>query len=176
MTQEQDLNNGHGAEEKEPTHPDDNQPAHPKGDTSKRRTAVKKQEPSHKTPDILYAPPAHPSTRGRWLLIRDVTVFQAKLFIDGIRDIILSPLSLLAALAGILSKNGEARKYYDQVMRLGERTETWIDLFHHNKSDPSGLDRAITHLENDLRARYKQGGIAKTVKDKVDSAIDGDES
>ena len=35
---------------------------------------------------------------GRWTLIRDVAVFQVKLVFDGMRDVVLLPISLIAGI------------------------------------------------------------------------------
>lgn len=45
----------------------------------------------------------NPPTRGQ--LLRQILVFQFKLAMDGIRDVLLSPISVIAALAGILTNN-----------------------------------------------------------------------
>jgi len=45
----------------------------------------------------------NPPTRGQ--LLRQILVFQFKLAMDGIRDVLLSPISVIAALAGILSNH-----------------------------------------------------------------------
>ena len=40
-------------------------------------------------------------SQNRWLLIRDTLVFQAKMLLEGIRDLVLVPLTLLAAGLGL---------------------------------------------------------------------------
>ena len=41
----------------------------------------------------------------RWTLIRDVVVLQAKLVVDGFRDLLLVPASIIAALVSLVSSD-----------------------------------------------------------------------
>jgi hypothetical protein len=52
----------------------------------------------------------YPPTRGQ--LLRQVLVFQFKLAMDGIRDVLLSPISVIAALAGILTSHTDPSRYF----------------------------------------------------------------
>jgi len=45
----------------------------------------------------------NPKTRGQ--LLRQILVFQFKLAMDGLRDLLMSPISIAAALAGILTNH-----------------------------------------------------------------------
>lgn len=69
---------------------------------------------------------------------RDMMVFQAKLFVDGIKDVLMSPLSLLAGLAGILLSRGNPGAPLYELMRLGKRLERWINLFGAAATEESG--------------------------------------
>jgi hypothetical protein len=62
-------------------------------------------------------------------LVRDVALFQFKLLLDAARDIVLSPLSLGAALLDVLLSRVQAPRYFHAVLRIGERSEHWIDLW-----------------------------------------------
>jgi hypothetical protein len=62
----------------------------------------------------------------RWTLIRDLVAFQFKLVVDGLRDVLLSPLSLIVALLGL--SLGRRDWFYDLLV-LARRSERWIDLF-----------------------------------------------
>jgi hypothetical protein len=62
----------------------------------------------------------------RWTLLRDVFAFQIKLVIDGLRDVLLSPLSLIIALLGLAFGRHE---WFYELLVVGRRSERWIDLF-----------------------------------------------
>ena len=58
----------------------------------------------------------NPPTRGQ--LLRQILVFQFKLAMDGIRDVLLSPISVIAALAGILTNHPDPSRYFNQLLQL----------------------------------------------------------
>lgn len=70
--------------------------------------------------------PSYGTLPGRWGLLRDAAAFQVKLVVDGLRDVLLSPVSLIAAIAGLAL--GRHDWFYD-VLHVGRRSEKWIDLF-----------------------------------------------
>lgn len=105
--------------------------------------------------------PEYPS---RWQIVRDVSMFQLKLFLDGLKDVVLSPLSLVAALLGILGMSRHSRRALYTVMRMGRRYDDWVDLY--GRADPDKrlgtgeragkLDDYVDLAEkvvNDVRAR-----------------------
>ncbi|NHA14489.1 hypothetical protein [Thioalkalivibrio sp. XN279] len=92
----------------------------------------------------------------RFPVFRDVVVFQAKLLVDGLRDLLISPVSVLAALVDLLVPGNDGGKRFYAVVRFGRRTEEWINLFGaadtlDARQDPSGLDVVIADLEEMLR-------------------------
>ncbi len=117
----------------------------------------------------------------RWTLMRDVTVFQGKLVLDGLRDLLLSPISIAAALIGIIG-GGErpGRQFYD-LLYLGKRSEKWINLFgaashvsppSFDKEDSESVDALVDRLETVARRQYEKGGLTQNAKDAVDRALD----
>ncbi|HEY5647491.1 MAG TPA: hypothetical protein VIS76_16185 [Pseudomonadales bacterium] len=69
----------------------------------------------------------------RLQLVLDVFVFQFKLAADGIRDLILSPLSIISALLGLVAGGDDPHRYFRDLLRLGRRSELWINLFGYRK-------------------------------------------
>lgn len=67
-------------------------------------------------------------------LLRDVLVFQFKLAMDGLRDLILSPLSILLAIAGALTKPSNPAEYFQWLMKFGRKSDDFINLFNHNSA------------------------------------------
>lgn len=93
---------------------------------------------------------------GRGELIRRVIVFQFKLLLDGLRDLMLSPLSLLSAVAGLLLGGSDPAGPFRRVLALGRRTEGYIRLFDdpwQSRGD-AGLDEVLHTLERRLRDSY----------------------
>lgn len=79
--------------------------------------------------DSETVPDKLPTSRVRRKLLLDLVVFQVKLAADGIRDLILSPLSLLFAIAGLLVPGDDPGRYFYRLLRAGRRTDHWINLF-----------------------------------------------
>jgi hypothetical protein len=74
---------------------------------------------------IVTTPPELPKR----VLIRDLLIFQLKLWMDGLKDLLLAPLSVGAGVIDILrgpNKNGY-RLY--SVLRFGEKYDLWLNLF-----------------------------------------------
>lgn len=82
-------------------------------------------------------PETAPVHTARLQLVWDVLVFQLKLAADGLRDLLLSPLSLIAAVAGLVAGGDDPQRHFRRVLRLGRRSEAWINLFGHRRRGTS---------------------------------------
>ena len=122
-----------------------------------------------------------PETVDRWTLLRDLAVFQGKLLLDGLRDLVLSPISIAAAVIALL-RGGElpGRQFYD-LLYMGKRSEHWINLFGATArvSPPSfdqegseSVDALVERLETVARRQYEKGGLTQNAKHAVDRALD----
>lgn len=120
-------------------------------------------------------------TFDRWVLLRDVLAFQGKLLVDGAKDILLSPISIGAAILDFISGDENRGQNFYKVILLGRRTERWIGLFSAadhlddeatGKADPKGMDALVKRLEGVVVQEYERGGITTKTKDAVDNALD----
>jgi hypothetical protein len=67
--------------------------------------------------------------RGRRILIRDLLIFQLKLVLDALKDVLLIKLSIFAALFDVLfGRRGRPLLFYG-VLRLSERFDLWLNLY-----------------------------------------------
>ena len=121
-----------------------------------------------------------PDTRtARQTLIRDAAVFQVKLVLDGLRDLLLVPVSLVGAIMSLIdSKNGQPGPQFYDVLAYGKRTERWIDLFEALRDretsklpEDGSLDEVVNRMETYVIDEYKRGGITKQAKDRIDQAL-----
>ena len=62
-------------------------------------------------------------------LTRAVLLLQLKLLLDTVRDLALSPLSLAAAALDLLLSGRQSPRYFQLILRLGKRSDDWIDLW-----------------------------------------------
>jgi hypothetical protein len=120
----------------------------------------------------------------RWTLIRDLFVFQAKLLVDGLRDLLLVPASLVAGVWSLVSgdKDRPGPQFY-QLISLGKQSELWIDLFKAYEHAPedvrrehefaaSNLDKLVDRLESFVVDEYERGGVTAQAKERIDKALD----
>lgn len=95
-------------------------------------------------------------------LIRHAATLQIKLMVDGIRDAILIPVSLIAAFVGFLRGGDEPEREFQQVLKLGRRSERWINLFGHHgdpgeKHTAGSIDQILEQAEAAVVEQYKKG-------------------
>ena len=96
--------------------------------------------------------PVEETKHNHWQLIRDVLSFQLKLAMDGIRDLILSPVSIGSAVWGMIASPSNPGKYYYQLLKLGRRSDEWINLFGDVENYEEGQQSAdkYVHKAQDL--------------------------
>ena len=121
-------------------------------------------------------------SQSRLELIWDVLVFQAKLTVDGLRDLILVPISLVAAVIGLVAGGREPARFFEAVIRFGRRTEAWINLFGQHRSGGTADDlvaplqkRVMEEAQSNPVLRKAGTSINRSL-DKVDQAISARES
>ena len=110
-------------------------------------------------------------------LIREAAVLQLKLVADGFRDALLIPISLIAALIGVLRGGEDCDREFRDVIKLGRRSERWINLFGHHRpfgfGSPAGsMDRVLEQVETIVVEQYKKGKSAVEAREEVRKVIE----
>jgi hypothetical protein len=110
-------------------------------------------------------------------LLRDAAVLQLKLVADGFRDALLIPVSLVAALVGLIRGGEDCDTEFRRVIELGRRSERWINLFGRKRpldvAHPAGsMDRILEQVETIVVEQYKKGKSAAEAREAVRKAID----
>jgi hypothetical protein len=106
----------------------------------------------------------------RVALIRETALLQIKLLADGFRDAVLIPVSLIASLIGLLRGGDNPDREFRRVIKLGRRSERWINLFGHQrplgKPHPAdSLDNVLGRVESAIVKQYRKGQT--TAKDRA---------
>lgn len=101
-------------------------------------------------------------------LIRAVIVLQFKLLLGAMRDLILMPIAMAAALFDWLRLKDHEPRYFRQVMTLGERSDRWIDVWyanHDQKAEPrDNVDALLVSVEEAVRDRELGARRARVLK------------
>ena len=58
----------------------------------------------------------------RWTLIRDILVLQLKLILDGFRDLVLVPISLIVGTISLLKPGNATGSEFYELLRPGRRS------------------------------------------------------
>jgi len=117
----------------------------------------------------------------RWKFLRDFAVFQLKMFLDNVRDLVLMPVALAAALIDLVLKGEREGARFYKVLRWGWHSEKVIDVYSAIEQEEPGefqigrdytVDGVIAGLENVVTREVEKGGTAATIKSAMDRAID----
>ena len=104
-------------------------------------------------------------------LLWDVLIFQFKLAADGLRDILLSPISIASAVMGLISGGDEPDRYFKQVLQLGRRSEIWINLFGYRKHSGTADELIAPIKDRVFNEAENHPWVSKAGKD-LNSALD----
>lgn len=128
---------------------------------------------------------AEPLQQGpdRWTLIRDVAVFQVKLVFDGLRDLILVPVSLVTAIISLMQGGDRPGPQFYDLLRLGKESEHWINLFAAadrtsvsmlpaDRFAGKDIDSMVSRVEAFVVDEYKKGGLTTQAKDHFDKVLE----
>ena len=119
-----------------------------------------------------------------WILIRDVGVLQVKLLLDGFRDLLLLPASLIAGVISVMqSRNGKPGPQFYRLIAVGKQSESWINLFGAMRNAPEDLeprvnfgdadiDDVVARVETFVVDEYKRGGVTRQARDRLNQALD----
>ena len=115
----------------------------------------------------------------RWRLIRDILALQVKLVVDGIRDLLLVPVSLIAGVISLTRPGDEPGTEFYSLMKLGRKSDHWINLFSAaDRLDPGNgttqkndIDDMVNKLENFVINEYRSGEVTRQAKEHFDQLL-----
>jgi len=112
----------------------------------------------------------------RWVLIKKALVFQLKLGADALRDLVLSPLSMILVIVDIVSGHSEKQSLFYKMMKYGRLSDHWINLFEIKQGfgfrKTKNVDHWIDQVESIISEQQNTGKISKAAKEKIDTYLD----
>lgn len=118
-----------------------------------------------------------PNKAARWPLIRQGIVFQLKLGLDALRDILMSPVSIVLVIIDIVMANNQQQSYFMKLMRLGKKSDHWINLFavepldkdakDNPQADDNNVDYWFSKIETVVKEQRVDGKLTKAGKEKI---------
>jgi len=114
-------------------------------------------------------------TRGQ--VLRECALFQLKLLVDGLKDLLLSPLSLIVLVVGLVSPR-RARPLWASLYRVGAGLDAWIDLFPVVETEgapPSSKPtmHSALHRAEELASALRRGGVSDPkVQEQLNAALE----
>jgi hypothetical protein len=119
-----------------------------------------------------------PGVPDRWEFLRDVLVFQVKLLLDAVRDLVLSPVSIVAGIIDLISGDEPPGRYFYRLVEFGGQTDTWINLFGipGRPEEPGGdesvtIDSLVAQVERIMVDQYQRGGVTASAKQAIDRSL-----
>jgi hypothetical protein len=125
-------------------------------------------------------PAAIPNTPpdARWAFLRDVAVFQFKLFLNNVHNFIQIPITLAVAVLDLVFKTDPEGARFYKTLEYGRMIDDSIDIYsviaHREKSlnQEYTVDAIVSQLEGVIVKEVQKGGSAASVKAAFDKAID----
>jgi hypothetical protein len=132
-------------------------------------------------PNIEPAPP--PATHNddphaRWRFVRDVAVFEFKLFLNNLHNFFQIPLTLAVAAYDLIVKGKYQGERFYKIVEYGRTIDDAIDIYsivsHREKplNTEFTVDALVGRLEGVIVREYEKGGTAASVRAALDRALD----
>ena len=129
-------------------------------------------------PPMTEAPTPEEDPHGRWKFIRDVGVFQLKLFINNLHNFFQVPLTLAVAAFDLVFKGRYHGERFYKLLEHGRTIDDAIDIYsviaHREKplNTDYTVDALVARLESVIVREYEKGGTAANVRTALDRALD----
>ena len=136
------------------------------------------EDPADSTPNPLQVEPEADfdkrQSSGVWPKLRRLVIFQVKLYIDALRDLLMSPLSFVAFLVDAIQGNQGDKAMFEALLKFGRRTEQAINLFEQhdiNDEEYRGIDTILLQVEEALRREYADGSVSGSARESIEKSL-----
>lgn len=124
--------------------------------------------------DRTHGESSAPDKRTIWPQFRRLLVFQLKLYIDALRDLIMSPMSVVVFLLDVIQGNKGDKALFESLMQFGRKTERAINLFDQHDTDDEnfrGVDSLLGQVEELVRKEYADGSVSANARDSIETSL-----
>jgi hypothetical protein len=104
-------------------------------------------------------------------LVRTMVLLQLKLLLGAGRDLMLTPLTLIAALLDLilLKQEKQEPRFLRMILKFGERTDAWIDVWSGSRDAAEGpprenVDKLLMNIEHVVRDPQSGARRARVLK------------
>lgn len=129
--------------------------------------------PTKSTPKPLETNATRPRiSEQQWSVSRDVLGFQLKLILEGVRDVLMGPATLIAWVLDLARGAKGSDRWFYRLLAMGRRYDRWLNLWgalDHaeerplRKGDaPKGVDVYLTQVEQAVRKQAEQSGVLES--------------
>lgn len=108
----------------------------------------------------------------RGALTRDFLIFELKLLLDGLVDLIMAPLGAVAFVSELLFPGSNFGRRFYGVLRMGERWDRWLSLYQPSQEaeqSPEGLIGASSigadSLIGKIEEMIRQGRLPESARE-----------
>jgi hypothetical protein len=114
----------------------------------------------------------------RWKFMRDVAVFQLKLFLNNLHNFVQAPLTLVVVLVDLVFKTEPQGARFYKLLEYGRRIDDSIDIYsvvaqrQRSLNADYTVDNLVSKLQGVIIREYEKGGSAASIKAAVDRAMD----
>lgn len=123
-----------------------------------------------------------PETDERQTFLRDAAVFHAKLIVDGLRDLMLFPATLVATGIDLVKREDPPGRRFYAVVHFGKQTGQWIDLFEAADRAPAtdgprptiraaSFDDLADQFEQKVKEEVEKGDLSASARRAVDQIV-----
>ena len=110
--------------------------------------------------------------------MRNVAVFQLKLFLNNLHNFVQVPLTLVVALVDLIFKTEPEGARFYKLLEYGRTIDDSIDIYsvvaqrERSLNADYTVDNLVSKLEAVIIREYEKGGSAASIKAAVDRAMD----
>ena len=109
-----------------------------------------------------------------WPQLRQLLVFQVKLYVDALRDLLMSPLSIVVFIVDLVQRNTGKDTLFQSLLDFGRKTERAINLFNqhdHEDEDATNIDSIFAQVEEGIMREYQDGSVSAGARDSIEKSL-----